>query len=34
MFDFIFQEFGMPEVINPVVSSYEVSVTTNNVAYF
>lgn len=34
MFNFIFQGFGMPEVIIPVVYSYEVSMITNNVAVF
>lgn len=34
MFNFIFQDFGMPEVISPVVFSYEVTVTISNVAVF
>lgn len=34
MFNFIFQVFGMPEVIIPVVFSCEVSVSTNSVAVF
>lgn len=34
MFYFIFQVFGMPEVISPDVFSYELSVTTDNVGDF
>lgn len=34
MFYFISQVFGMPEVINPDVFYYEISVTTDNMGVF